>query len=392
MHAVQELSRKPETGANFRVWAGGPAPRRALIVPARPDDLQPHYDVTISQPGPDRVHFQSFNRWLAEAAGRRGLSCALLHDGVVADAVRRLAAGTLTVGYHLDYFALWHVADDPFARLALAVQDAGGRPVNSPARARFFTDKAAAHAELLRHGFGVPASVLLRPWAADRLLTAAERAHLRLEEPGARVYVKPANGFSGRGVVRTDRTDADGLAAAVRTAREADRNDACLIQRAVRPPRLTCDDGLERPAYWRLLYCLGELIPFWWAPADTMPGGVSYRRVTTAEIRRLGLDPVLDYAGSLAELCGLDWFSTELCLSDGAEPSRFVVRPTALGPSYPVVAIDYINDQCDVDVQSRWPGAPPDDVVRHLADRFAEEAWRLRQRAAGEVLAWRVAA
>ena len=58
----------------------------------------------------------------------------------------------------------------------------------------------------------------------------------------------------------------------------------------------------------------------------------------------------------------------------------------------PVVAIDYINDQCDVDVQSRWPGAPPDDVVRHVADRFAEEAWQRRQRAAGEVMAWRVAA
>src|SRR5207244_7300069 len=104
--------------------------------------------------------------WLADAAGRHGLTCALLHDGVVHEAARRLTTGALTVGYHLDYFALWHVADDRFARLSQAVQDAGGRPVNAPARARFFTDKAAAHEELCRRGFGVPATVLLGPGTA----------------------------------------------------------------------------------------------------------------------------------------------------------------------------------------------------------------------------------
>jgi hypothetical protein len=392
MQAVEELSDIQDTEAGSRVWGGGPAPRRALIVPSRSEDLRPHYDVAISQPSPDQVHFQAFNRWLAEEAGRRSLSCAVIHDGVVQEALRRLATGALTVGYHLDYFALWHVTDDRFARLSQAVQDAGGRPVNAPARARLFTDKAAAHEELLRRDFGVPATVLLRPWVPDRPLTAAERARLGLDEPGARAYVKPANGFSGRGLVRADRTDPEGIATAIRAARDGDRNDSYLVQRAVRPPRLMCDDGAERPAYWRVLYCLGELMPFWWGPADTAPGGVSYRRVTTAEVRRLGLDPVLDYAAGLAELCGLDWFSTELCLGDGGEPSRYVVRPAALGKAFPVVAIDYVNDQCDVDVRSRWPGAPPDDVVRHVAGRFAEEAWRLRQRTAGEVIALRVAA
>ena len=386
MHAVEEVSGREDTGAVRRIWAGGPAPRRRLIVPARPDDLLPHYDVTISQPGPDQVQFRAVNRWLAEAAGRHGLSCAVIHDGIVEESIRRLATGELTVGYHLDYFALWHVAGDRFARLSQAVQDAGGRPVNSPARARFFTDKAAAHEELTRGGFGVPATVLLRPWAPDRPLTAAERVRLRLDGPGACVYVKPANGYCGRGVVRTDSA---GLAAAVRAGRDG---DTCLVQRAVRPPRLTCDDGVERPAYWRVLYCLGELIPFWWGPADAMPGGVSYRRVTTGEVRRLGLDPVLDYACGLAELCGLDWFSTELCLSDGGEPSRYVVRLAPCGPAFPVVAIDYVNDQCDLDVQSRWPGGPPDDAVRHIAERFAEEAWRLRQQASREVIALRMAA
>ena len=101
---------------------------------------------------------------------------------------------------------------------------------------------------------------------------------------------------------------------------------------------------------------------------------------------------MLDYAADLAALCGLDWFSTELCLDEGGGPSRYMVRPTALGRAFPVMAIDYVNDQCDVDVRSRWAGAPPDEVVRHVAGRFAEEAARLRGQTAGEVIALRVAA
>ena len=73
----------------------------------------------------------------------------------------------------------------------------------------------------------------------------------------------------------------------------------------------------------------------------------------------------------------MDWFSTEVCLSDGPEPSRFRVRGGD-GRERPVVAIDYVNDQCDVDVQSRWPGAPPDAVVRRVADRFADAADHFR--------------
>lgn len=352
-------------------FAGAPA---MLLVPFNAD-LAAHYDLTISHPAVDQVAFAAFDRCLARAAAGWGLSAALIHDGVVHEAIHRLERGQLTLGYHIDYFALWHVPDDPYARLAQAVEDAGGRPVNPPARSRLFTDKAAAHAEFLRRGLGVPATVVLRPWTSGRALTDAEQTRLRLDEPGARVYVKPANGFGGRGVLRTDRVDPDGLCAVVAEARNHDRCDSLLIQREVRCPRLTGDDGVDRPAYWRVLHCLGEPLPFWWNREEAGP---SYRRLSAAEITRHHLQPVLDYVEELAELTGLQWFSTELCLSEGAESSRHVVRGER---AYPVVAIDYVNDQCDVDVQSRWPGAPPDAVVRHVAERLAEAAGACRNTA-----------
>ncbi|HZY84151.1 MAG TPA: hypothetical protein VFE78_04940 [Gemmataceae bacterium] len=353
----------------------------AFHVPDGPEGLAGHYDLTISHPAVHEPRFAAFEGWLARAAAEFGLSCGLIHDGVVHEAIRRLDEGRLAVGFHLDYFALWHRPDDPYARLAVAVQDAGGHPVNLPARARAFTDKASAHAELVRRGLGVPPTVVLRPWAAERALSAAEWRRLRLDEPGACAYVKAANGFGGRGVVRVEQPDAGRLAAAVAEVRRQAPGDACLVQRAVTPPLLACEDGTPRPAYWRVLDCLGERTAFWWQPPERVgPGRPSYRAVTPAELRRHRLQPLLDFARDLAGLSGLGWFSTELCLGDGHDGSRYAVTG-ADGRERPVLAIDYVNDQCDVDVQSRWAGAPPDDAVRRAAARFAEAAWQVRQKA-----------
>jgi hypothetical protein len=370
------------------------APRREvpLHIPTRPEGLAAHYDITLSRPLAEAARFAAFERYLAAAAADQGLSCGLLHDDVIAEAVRRLAQGRLRIGFHLDYFALWHVSDNPYLHLTLAIQDAGGRPVNAPARARAFTDKAAAHAELLRHGLGVPPTILVRPWLADRPLAHSDRDLLRLDQPGTRLFIKPANGFGGHGVVRLDRTDDDAFPAALAAARSHDASDTYLVQREVRPPSLLSEDG-PRPAYWRLLHCFGEWTVCWWQPHDPAAPKPSYRVMTPEEMRRHRLQPVLAYARELAHLTGLNWFSTELCLGDGPDPSRFSVTGSD-GRERPVLAIDYLNDQCDVDVQSRWPGAPPDDVIQRVAERFAEEAWQVRQEAirpsAG--LAWRLAA
>lgn len=350
--------------------AGGTA---ALPVPAGPGELQSHYDLTVSHPLAGTEAFRAFDDWLGDAAAAHGLSCCLLHDAVLAEATGRIEQGRMTVGFHLDYYALWHVPGDPYARLAEAVQDSGGQTVNNVDRARYFTDKALAHRMLVSQGLGVPATVTLDPGTAVDGLPAAAVECLR---PGA-VYVKPANGFGGKGVVRVERPEPAALAAAVAVCRGHDRRDRLLLQREVRCPRLACEDGVERPAYWRILWCHGEVLPFWWGRSEVEHGRPSYRPLAQSEVQRYGLRPVLEYATDLAEVCGLNWFSTELCLSDGAEPSRH--RVTTAGREWPVVAIDYVNDQCDMDVQSRWLGAPPDAVVRHVAERFARLAWERSQ-------------
>jgi hypothetical protein len=363
-----------------------------MHIPARADDLAAHYDITLSRPRSEGHRFAAFEQWLAAAAAEQGLSCGLLHDGVVAGAVQRLGQGTLRIGFHLDYFTLWHVPDNPYLQLTLGVQDAGGRPVNSPARARAFTDKAAAHAELSHAGLGVPATLMVRPWSGERSLGEWAREVVGLNHPGAGLFIKAANGFGGHGVIRVERPDEEGIRSALAAARAHDSTDTYLLQREVRPPALLTEDG-PRPAYWRVLHCFKEWTVCWWHPHDHAVAKPSYRVMTPEEMRRHRLQPVLAYAKELARLTGLDWFSTELCLGDGPEPSRFTVTGSD-GRERPVLAIDYVNDQCDVDVQSRWPGAPPDHVIQRIAERFAEEAWRVRQEALrpSSGLTWRLVA
>ena len=187
------------------------------------------------------------------------------------------------------------------------------------------------------------------------------------------VFIKPANGFGSRGIIYVERCSQESLLASWENVRQNNACDDCLVQRLVTWPRLRGDDGIERNAYWRVFYCMGELIPFWWTRQEAGFAGPSYRRLTGAEIKRLRLQPLLGYAKDLAAFCGMNWFSTEICLSDGDESSNYQA-PGPDGRLRPLVAIEYVNDQCDVDVQSRCPGSPPDALVRHVAERFAEAA------------------
>jgi hypothetical protein len=360
----------------LRIWEASleqelPALDVGLPVPRGPQDLASHYDLTISRPCCDMPGFRAFDRWLAAAAAARGLTCCLLHDGVVREAWERLQSGCLHIGFHLDYFALWHVPGDPYARLAEAVRDSGGTTINPPSRSRFFTNKANAHVKLRGEHLGVPATLILGP-GAELEPTALKECGLSLDG-NTTLYVKPANGFGSSGVVRIENCTQERLQTALRDARQQHPHDSILVQRGITCPRLRSEDGAERWAYWRIINCMGELVPFWWHKAEVDQGRPSYERVSGSDIKRLKLHDILAYSRDLAELSGLSWFSTELCASEGGEPSNHHV-PGPDGKLLPLVAIDYVNDQCDVDVQSRWLGGPPDAFVRHAANRFAEAA------------------
>jgi hypothetical protein len=364
---------RKETLAMPALYDGSPE-ADPLEAPGRPDELACHYDLAVACPDSHPESHTAFDRWLAEAAASYGLSCARLTSAVAAGAIDRLASGELSVGLHIACSTDW-LADDVFARLAFAVQDSGGHPVNSPARARAFTDRTATHHELIRRGLGVLPSVVVRPWADDPFIADHQRWQLRLDEPGTSIEVVPA----GRGeVVRVEKATAERVRAVLAQARQR-RAEALLVRPEVRPPWLTCSDGQYRPAYWRVVSCLGEVTAFWWQPAFALRRGQpAYHEVTPEEVRNHALAPIYQYVQALADLSGLEWFSAELTLCADSRPGAFTIADVD-GLDLPLVQ-NVLDDGSELDVRSRCLSAPPDEFVRRLAWRLAELAWQVRQR------------
>jgi hypothetical protein len=76
--------------------SGGVARTRVSL--QAPAELASHYDLTVSQPQPNYPSFAAFECWLAEFAAEQGLSCAVIHDSVVQEAIQRLS---LAISLHV---------------------------------------------------------------------------------------------------------------------------------------------------------------------------------------------------------------------------------------------------------------------------------------------------
>jgi hypothetical protein len=62
----------------------------------------------------------------------------------------------------------------------------------------------------------------------------------------------------------------------------------------------------------------------------------------------------------------MNFFTSELAVVGKGARRRFV-------------AVDYVNDPCDMTAQSFSHCGVPDQVVHHVAERLAEAAWRVKR-------------
>jgi len=130
----------------------------------------------------------------------------------------------------------------------------------------------------------------------------------------------------------------------VRYARQRKPSDKYLLQRFMVPVQLD-----TRPAWFRVIYCSGQVYPCWW---DTITH--IYHPVTPAEETCYGLTPLRDIAAKVAGICGLQLFSTEIAKT---QEGRFI-------------AIDNVNDQIDLRLKSKAMDGVPDDIVQNIAHRL----------------------
>jgi hypothetical protein len=237
-----------------------------------------------------------------------------------------------------------------FNDLALAAAKQGVYVIDDPNGLTTWTFKAPAHERLEKAGLPLPPSVILQRGSPDRELTAEERAKV-----GERCVIKPSAGFANRGVV----VGVPPTLAEIKKARDFDRNDDWLVQKMISWTR--CGN---RPAYMRGYHLLGHRSLVWWCKEN---GEDRYELLTWADLQQYDLLPAVNLIDRVAAVSGVDFFSSEIAITDAAGPERFVL-------------IDYINDQCDMDPEVRPGTTPlPEAWVRWVCGRLAQYTRRAKQ-------------
>ncbi len=201
------------------------------------------------------------------------------------------------------------------------------------------------HGALKENGLHVPYTIILSPWRDWTKIKIGEL--LRLGEP---FIIKPALGGGGVGV----ELNANGLFDIVK-AREGKSKERFLLQEKVLPIQFT-----DRRAWFRVFYICGKVIVCWWDDITHI-----YHPLQPEEESVYGLEKLNDIAAKIADIAHINFFSTEIAIVD---------RET-------FVIVDYVNDQCDMRLKSRFHDGVPDDVVEQVAFEIAQYSyWTIQQK------------
>jgi hypothetical protein len=306
-------------------------------------EIMKEYDFAISWSVKER---ELFVATLKKACKERGLSFLWISDENINDIIKALENHELRVRFLLDTEATYNKNQDIYARLCYAVKDGGGVVVNDPDRTRVAVDKSVMHYELINAGINTPYSVIVRNWEPNSFkLTDEEKQNL-----GIPFVIKPACGYARQGVIE----EACGSIREIAHARKFDRGDNFLLQERISPIELN-----GRRAWFRVFHVFDRIIPCWWDDITFW-----YEHVTEEEFRNYRLSSLAKIVSQIADLTRMQWFSTEIAIDKKFGQFRFV-------------AIDYVNDQCDMTAQSCDKTGVPDAVVEFIANLTVESAYKL---------------
>ena len=283
------------------------------------------YDICIAWNWP---YDRDFIGICEEQCARSGLSELMITTDVLSERYEALRSGSIS------FLSLFDRASDTDKKFILFDQWAVEHQVyriNPRERALRAYNKATMHLELIASGIDTPYSIILPPYEGQPFLPAFDLSPL-----GNNFFIKPAHGGGGEGVVRNANTMHD-----VMIARQMHPADHYLLQRQVTSTRI---EG--RPAWFRVISCGGNIFPNWWNPFTHQ-----YTPVSLDEVYRYDLEALWTITDTVAKVCGLDLFSSEI----------------ALTPENKFVVVDYVNDQIDLRLQSAASDGVPDQTIQRIA-------------------------
>lgn len=261
---------------------------------------------------------------------QKGLSTFRITHHNIEEIIDRVAQRKLSFNFYID--RAWDV-DLRYEELGKILQRRRTYIFNQYKKVQHAIDKASMHLEFITAGLDVPHSIIIPPHSQEKdiYLSVADLAYL-----GRPFIIKPCNTTGGGiGVV----TGAETLME-VLEQRVTNTNDKYLLQQKIYPVMLN-----GKRSWFRCFWAFGKVIPTWWDDQTHL-----YSEITLDDIRNFNLSKLITNTRKIARITELDFFSTEIVLT---QDNKFVV-------------IDYVNDQCDMRIQSKYSDGVPDAVVSQI--------------------------
>ena len=274
------------------------------------------------------LYDHDFISYIGEACAAQGVSFWQITPTNVLQAVTELYTGYTTFNCLLDR-ANDDMRFEPIRRFAVEHHQ---QRINASELSHWSEDKATMHLELIQVGLQTPYTILISPFIDQPVLPL-----LNITPLGSNFVLKPAVGGGGEGVKMNASSLDD-----IQRARLEYPDQKYLAQENIIARLIT-----GREAWFRIFYIGGTCLPCWWNSTTHV-----YTVLTSAEETQYELGALRSITQRIANVCKLDWFSTEIALTPGG---RFVV-------------VDYVNDGIDTRIQSKAADGIPDEVMKLMAE------------------------
>lgn len=279
---------------------------------------------------------RDFVHIIEQECNKRGISTYQITNDNLQFVLKKLSSGMIS--FHVFYDRASD-ADDDFLHLVNKLNNPKILTINPHHYLPHAIDKASMHLEFITNGINVPYTIILPPFSEKNDIDINGEDFENLGKP---FVIKPANTTGGgTGVFLNALSIKD-----VKEIRKQHPDDKYLLQEKIYPKIL---DGMR--GWFRVYYAFGEIISCWWDDITHM-----YKPLSSEEKEMYSLFSLNDISQTIRNICKLDFFSSEIVFTQDA---KFVV-------------VDYVNEICDMRLQSKFPNGAPDVIVHRIAQLISK--------------------
>lgn len=305
------------------------------------------YDFCIAS---DFEYDADFIAIIEELAQQHGLTTYVVWPHNLNETLRRLRREEIGFNFFYDRAS---DSSPNFLRLNAFLVERGISLLDPIDRLQRASDKATMHLEFISKGLMTPYTIIIPPYDTIEhiYLSVSDLAKL-----GRAFFIKPANTTGGGiGVVSGAESLQDVL-----QARKKFQGDKYLLQEKVAP-----QEKEGRRFWFRGFYACGHVEFTWWNDLTHV-----YEILEKEHIQKFRLRPLFKIIRKIAQISGLQFFSTEI----------------ALNPEGKFIVVDYVNEICDMRIKSLHFDGVPDVVVRKVARSIVAHVKRhLQSRTNGQL-------